>query len=120
MILRLLYWWNSRFRVVKIPFSVSVSATFAANGDDSICRASIGPTVFGYAWDVSSITTTSTSTTTQYGRTSELLVYQDSESPSSQLFGTGNADNDVATGEFHIPTLSKLVFVWSHGDVGAI
>jgi hypothetical protein len=106
----------------KSSFTASATATFAAiaSGLDSICQASVGPTVFGINWMVTSITTTTTSTGTEFNRSSELIVYQDAITPSAQMFGTFNADNDVATGEFYIPTLSKLVFVWQHGDVGTV
>lgn len=106
----------------KYPLDLSVSATFIDDGTGagSVARTQIGPTVYGTTWHVTSVATQTTSDGTSYG-SSQLLVYQDSETPSRFRFGSYSADTDVATGdEIVLMTLSNLLFVWTKGNVGAI
>jgi hypothetical protein len=103
------------------PLDSSVSATFVSDGaGSSIARAQIGPTVFGIKWHVQSVATQTTSDRSEFG-SSQLLVYQDTETPSRFLYGSFNADGDVASGgETALETLSKLVLVWTQGNIGSI
>jgi hypothetical protein len=104
------------------PLDVSISATFVSDGaGGSVARAAIGPTVYGTTWHVTAVSTQTTSTQASFG-SAQLLVYQDSETPSRYLFGSFSADNDVATGdgEVLLMTLSKLSMVWTKGDIGSI
>jgi hypothetical protein len=103
------------------PLDTSVSATFISDGaGGSVARAEIGPKVFGTMWRVKSVATQTTSTLADFG-SSQLLVYQDYESPSRYLFGTFSAENDTASGdETPLETLSKLILVWTKGDIGSI
>jgi hypothetical protein len=105
----------------RYPLDTSVSTTFVADGSGgSIARAQTGPTVFGTAWHITSVASQTTSTMTEYG-SSQLLVYQDTETPSRYLYGTYNAENDVASGdETVLGTLSKILLVWTRGDIGSI
>ena len=105
----------------KYPLDISVTAVFVddGTGNGSVARAQIGPTVYGTKWHVTSVSTQTTSDTTQYG-SSQLLVYQDTESPSRYLYGSFNAENDTASGdETELQTLSNLLFVWTKGNIGA-
>src|SRR4051812_17283064 len=103
------------------PLDVSVSATFVDDGaGSSVARAQIGPQVFGTLWHVKSVASQTNSTTADFG-SSQLLVYQDTETPSRFLYGTFSAENDSAGGdETRLDTLSKLVLVWTRGDIGSI
>lgn len=104
----------------KYPLYQSVTAQFVDDGaGGSVARAQLGPTVYGIDWRVQSIVTTTSSTQTQYG-SSQLIVYQGQESPTSQLFGSYSGDNDVASGdEYYVMNLDRLVFVWTKGDIGS-
>jgi hypothetical protein len=104
----------------KYPLDLSITATFISDGaGGSIARAQVGPSVFGTIWHVTAVATQTTSDTTQFG-SSQLLVYQDTESPSRFLYGSFNAESDVASGdETTLMTLSKLLFVWTKGNIGA-
>jgi hypothetical protein len=108
--------------VRRYPLDTSISATFVddGTGTGSVARAQIGPTVYGTNWHVTGVSTQTTSDTTQYG-SSQLLVYQDFESPSRFLYGSFSAENDTASGdETTLMTLSKLILVWTRGNIGAI
>jgi hypothetical protein len=107
--------------VSRYPLDVSISTTFVSDSaGGSVARAQIGPTVYGTTWHVTSVSTQTTSDTSVFG-SSQLLVYQDFESPSRYLYGSYSGENDTASGdETILMTLSKLVLVWTKGSLGSI
>jgi len=99
---------------MKYPLLEYVQATADANGR---AVASTGPAKYGESWDVSLITTNTTSVAE-----SQLRVYRGVESDSAQVLGTYSGNNDTASGgaNIKVPSQDKLVFVWTGCDVGAI
>lgn len=105
-----------------IDLYTSVSATFQGDGTGlgSIAQASLGPTIYGSSWVVTSMVTSTNSDGTEFG-TSELRVYQGFVTPSSLRASSWTADNDQFGGErIELRTLDSLTFVWTKGNIGSV
>lgn len=89
-------------------------ATADGNGR---AETSVGPAKFGDQWDISLISTNTTSTAQ-----AQLRVYRGVESDSAQILSTYSANNDTASGGATITVRAgdKLVFVWTNADPGSI
>jgi hypothetical protein len=91
---------------------------FAQATADGTGRAvdSLGPAKFGDQWDISLISTNTTSTSQ-----AQLRVYRGVESDSTMILSTYSANNDTASGsKITVRAGDKLVFVWSNADPGSI
>jgi hypothetical protein len=96
-----------------LPLNEYVQAIADVNG---IAVASTGPRMYGQAWIVKMLHTSTNSTSE-----SQLRVYRGVEVDSALVASSYSGNQDNAGGStIEVPAQDKLIFVWSNASVDAI
>ena len=102
-----------------LPLQASQSASFVADGQSSIARVWIGPSVAGTKWMIKRITVSTNSPGVLDGA-SRCRVYLNTETPTALIGGTYSGDQDTNETDVKLYETDKLIVVWTGGDIGSI
>lgn len=97
---------------MQIPVNNSASATFDDSGRAVV---SLGPTVYGVAWEITRVVVSTTSSAQ-----TQLRVYRGTEQASRLVDSTYTGNDNTSETDVKLSNLESLLFVWTGGDVGAI